>query len=47
MSVSTYLSVSLGVIPFGVGRDAAWPVESYYVFDGAEVNVSWSPATSA
>jgi hypothetical protein len=27
------------VIPFGVGREAAWPVESFYMFDDAEVNV--------
>jgi transcriptional regulator with XRE-family HTH domain len=39
LSVSTYPSVSLGVIPFGVGRDVAWPVESFYMFDDAEVNV--------
>lgn len=39
LSVSTYPNVSLGVIPFGVGRDTAWPVESFYMFDDAEVNV--------
>lgn len=39
LSVSTYPSVSLGVIPFGVGRDQAWPVESFYMFDDDEVNV--------
>lgn len=39
LSVSTYPNVSLGVIPFGVGRDAAWPVESFYLFDDTEVNV--------
>jgi hypothetical protein len=39
LSVSSLPSVSLGVIPFGVGREAAWPVESFYLFDDAEVNV--------
>ncbi|ROO52221.1 hypothetical protein EDC02_7135 [Micromonospora sp. Llam0] len=39
LRVSTLPSVSLGVIPFGVGREAAWPVESFYMFDDAEVNV--------
>jgi len=39
LSVSTLPTVSLGVIPFGVGREAAWPVESFYMFDDAEVNV--------
>ena len=39
LSVSTYPNVSLGVIPFGVGRHAAWPVESFYMFDDTEVNV--------
>jgi transcriptional regulator with XRE-family HTH domain len=39
LSVATLPSVSLGVIPFGVRREAAWPVESFYMFDDAEVNV--------
>jgi transcriptional regulator with XRE-family HTH domain len=39
ISVSSLPSVSLGVIPFGVGREAAWPVESFYMFDDVEVNV--------
>lgn len=39
LSVATLPNVSLGVIPFGVRREAAWPVESFYMFDDAEVNV--------
>ncbi len=39
LGVASLPSVSLGVIPFGVGREAAWPVESFYMFDDIEVNV--------
>jgi hypothetical protein len=39
LTVSSLPSVSLGVIPFGISREVAWPVESFYIFDDAEVNV--------
>jgi transcriptional regulator with XRE-family HTH domain len=39
LTVASLPSVSLGVIPFGIGREAAWPVESFYMFDDTEVNV--------
>jgi hypothetical protein len=32
-------SVSLGVIPMGARRGAGWPVESFTLYDEAQVNV--------
>jgi hypothetical protein len=32
-------SVSLGIIPTGVPRGAGWPVESFTMYDDAQVNV--------
>ena len=32
-------SVSVGIIPMGLGRDAAWPVEDFWIFDDRQVNV--------
>jgi hypothetical protein len=39
LTVASLTSVGVGVIPFGVRREAAWPVESFYMFDDTEVNV--------
>jgi len=32
-------SVSVGIIPMGLDRDAAWPVEDFWIFDERQVNV--------
>ncbi|MCX4746220.1 helix-turn-helix transcriptional regulator [Kitasatospora sp. NBC_01287] len=32
-------SVSLGIIPLGASRGAGWPVESFTIYDDAQVNV--------
>jgi transcriptional regulator with XRE-family HTH domain len=32
-------NVSLGVVPAGPSRDPAWPVEDFWVYDDAQVNV--------
>jgi transcriptional regulator with XRE-family HTH domain len=32
-------SVSLGIIPLGLERDAMWPAEDFWIFDQAQVNV--------
>ncbi|MGW4728833.1 helix-turn-helix domain-containing protein [Streptomyces shenzhenensis] len=39
IAVGTLPSVSLGIIPLGVPRGAGWPVESFTVYDDAQVNV--------
>lgn len=39
ITVGALPSVSLGVIPLGSGRGAGWPVESFTVYDDAQVNV--------
>lgn len=39
ISVASLPSVSLGVIPLGTPRGAGWPVESFTVYDDAQVNV--------
>jgi transcriptional regulator with XRE-family HTH domain len=39
MAVASLPSVSLGVIPLGVPRGAGWPVESFTMYDDAQVNV--------
>jgi transcriptional regulator with XRE-family HTH domain len=32
-------AISLGIIPMGIGRDRCWPVEDFWIFDDAQVNV--------
>ncbi len=39
ISVASLPSVSLGIIPMGLPRDAMWPVEDFWIFDEAQVNV--------
>jgi transcriptional regulator with XRE-family HTH domain len=39
ISVASLPSVSLGVIPMGLPRDVMWPVEDFWIFDDAQVNV--------
>ncbi|MGW2716053.1 helix-turn-helix domain-containing protein [Streptomyces sp. NPDC001492] len=39
ISVASLPSVSLGVIPLGTPRGAGWPVESFTMYDDAQVNV--------
>lgn len=39
-------SVSLGIIPMGLDRDAAWPVEDFWIFDDRQVNVELVSAGS-
>lgn len=39
ISVASLPSVSLGVIPLGAQRGAGWPVESFTMYDDAQVNV--------
>ncbi|MCI3272640.1 helix-turn-helix transcriptional regulator [Streptomyces sp. 7R015] len=39
ISVASFPSVSLGVIPLGTPRGAGWPVESFTMYDDAQVNV--------
>ena len=37
--VASLPSVSLGIIPMGLERDVVWPVEDFWIFDDAQVNV--------
>lgn len=39
ITVGSFPCVSLGVIPIGSTRGAGWPVESFTVYDDAQVNV--------
>jgi len=39
ITVASLPSVSLGIIPMGLERDAMWPVEDFWVFDDRQVNV--------
>lgn len=39
LTVGELPSVSLGVIPMGIARDAMWPVEGFWIFDDGQVNV--------
>lgn len=39
VNVAAMKNVSLGIVPFGCSREAAWPVETFYMFDDTEVNV--------
>lgn len=39
ITVASLPSVSLGIIPMGLERDVVWPVEDFWIFDNAQVNV--------
>ncbi|MGW7386740.1 DUF6879 family protein [Streptomyces sp. NPDC054794] len=39
ISVASLPSVSMGVIPLGTPRGGGWPVESFTIYDDAQVNV--------
>jgi transcriptional regulator with XRE-family HTH domain len=39
ITVASLPSVSVGIIPMGLDRDAAWPVEDFWIFDDRQVNV--------
>jgi transcriptional regulator with XRE-family HTH domain len=39
LSVASLPSVSLGIVPFAADRSALWPVEDFWIFDEAQVNV--------
>jgi transcriptional regulator with XRE-family HTH domain len=39
ITVASLPSVSLGIIPMGLERDVVWPVEDFWIFDEAQVNV--------
>jgi transcriptional regulator with XRE-family HTH domain len=39
ITVASLPSVSLGVIPMGIGRDVMWPAEDFWIFDDTQVNV--------
>ncbi|WP_328913321.1 MULTISPECIES: helix-turn-helix domain-containing protein [unclassified Streptomyces] len=39
LSLTTLPNVSLGVIPLSADRTALWPVEDFWIFDDAQVNV--------
>ena len=39
ISVASLPSVSLGIIPLGIDRDSMWPVEDFWIYDDAQVNV--------
>jgi transcriptional regulator with XRE-family HTH domain len=39
LAVGSLPSVSLGVIPIGIDRDVAWPVEDFWIFDDKQMNV--------
>jgi hypothetical protein len=39
LTVGELPSVSLGIVPMGINRDAMWPVEDFWIFDGKQVSV--------
>ncbi|GGX65027.1 transcriptional regulator [Streptomyces minutiscleroticus] len=39
LSLATLPNISLGVIPLSADRTALWPVEDFWIFDDAQVNV--------
>lgn len=39
LTVGEFPSVSLGIIPMGIVRDAMWPVEDFWIYDNKQVNV--------
>ncbi|MFF0595419.1 helix-turn-helix domain-containing protein [Streptomyces antibioticus] len=39
LSLTTLPNISLGVVPLSADRTALWPVEDFWIFDDAQVNV--------
>ncbi|MER5446812.1 helix-turn-helix transcriptional regulator [Streptomyces sp. NPDC002764] len=39
LSLATLPNVSLGIVPLSADRSALWPVEDFWIFDDAQVNV--------
>ena len=39
IAVASLPSVSVGIIPMGLDRDAVWPVEDFWIFDDRQVDV--------
>ena len=39
LTVGELPSVSLGIVPMGIARDAMWPIEDFWIFDDKRVNV--------
>ncbi len=39
ITIASLPSVSLGIVPMGLDRDAVWPVEDFWIFDDRQVNV--------
>jgi transcriptional regulator with XRE-family HTH domain len=39
ITVASLPTVSLGIIPMGLDRDAMWPVEGFWIYDDKQVNV--------
>jgi hypothetical protein len=39
LTLMSFPSVSLGIIPLGLERDVMWPAEDFWIFDQAQVNV--------
>jgi transcriptional regulator with XRE-family HTH domain len=39
ITVASLPSVSLGIVPMGLDREAVWPVEDFWIFDDRQVNV--------
>src|SRR5260370_202385 len=39
ISIASLPSVSLGIIPMGLPRDVMWPVEDFWIFAAAQVNL--------
>ena len=39
IAVASLPSVSVGILPMGLDRDTAWPVEDFWIFDDRQVNV--------
>lgn len=37
--IASWPTISLGVVPLGIGRDRIWPVEDFWIFDDIQVNV--------
>ncbi|MFF7644370.1 Scr1 family TA system antitoxin-like transcriptional regulator [Streptomyces canus] len=39
LSLATLPNISLGIVPLSADRSALWPVEDFWIFDEAQVNV--------
>lgn len=39
LTIGELPSVSLGILPMGIVRNAIWPVEDFWIFDDAQVSV--------